>query len=740
MRCSVCLLVGWISCVGVTAQDLPSILNPSDRSPEAETSDPAAVPESVQAIEESQTAFREKVNFPPEPPQSADALPAETRQVRLINEVDSAFITQIAVLEELEKTRTELESLGPPQEWKDVSSIGYIDAQEITLSQLDQLHAIDNQLRQNLDLAQQEIARADRNLDLARQAFNRSDANRLRATNSPSNTSPDLDDPAVELARTVDRETYILRKLQARLAALNRDLLSAKVDRFEPFLASFIDKVVIDEAAVEKQQTETEQKERDLDQSLMTVRETERQAENTLHSYKESLPANPTPLQSARTLALEDQLRAAQAEVSLNQTWIHHFNLKREFRQSRYRFFKGAMDREGMIADEESLKPRISRLESEEAFLENKLDQVEQELAQRRRQLDSSEDDREPFLKQAHDATYQRLQAIQQEIYSTRETLTQARTFLRELQTETHRVDVESLFIRAQHFIVSIWQYELFRLNENRFTIATLVWVSVTLLLSLTACWVVALGLGKLAFPRVGMTPGESVALQKLTFYIFFVFAVVIVFAVYGFPLSSITVASGILALAIGFGSQEIIKNFISGIILLIERPIHQGDVIEVKDRVLTVASIGARSTRMRDYDFTEKIVPNSYLIENIVTNRTLSDAGIRSSINVGVAYGTPTRKAADLLKEAAASVENVFDIPTPLIIFADFGDNALVFTVYFWCDVNSRLSTSSEVRHRIAEVLAENDITVAFPQRDVHLDAPRPLQIEWAHPPGSDK
>jgi len=194
-------------------------------------------------------------------------------------------------------------------------------------------------------------------------------------------------------------------------------------------------------------------------------------------------------------------------------------------------------------------------------------------------------------------------------------------------------------------------------------------------------------------------------------------------------------VVSGALAVGIGFGSQNLINNFISGIILLVERPINQGDVLELDGQQVTVQELGPRSTIVRSRDNTHVIVPNSRLLEQPVTNWTLSDDIVRKKIKLGVAYGTDTRKVDRVLMEAMLGLETVNRNPAPHVRFSDFGDNALTFEAFFWSSLAERDQVETELRHRIAEAFAQAGIVMAFPQRDVHLETIKPLQIEVVAP-----
>jgi len=191
-------------------------------------------------------------------------------------------------------------------------------------------------------------------------------------------------------------------------------------------------------------------------------------------------------------------------------------------------------------------------------------------------------------------------------------------------------------------------------------------------------------------------------------------------------PITAFAFLSGAIAIGFGFGAQNIINNFISGWILMWEKPIRIGDFLEVENAKGVVEEINTRSTRFRRTDGVHMLIPNSKILENPIVKWTLVDKLMRTSVQIGVAYGSPAKKVAELILQAVEEQESVLSNPPPQVIFEDFGDNALIFEVNFWIQSNVEgglRMAKSNVRFRLDELLAENQIVIAYPQRDVHID-----------------
>jgi small-conductance mechanosensitive channel len=198
-------------------------------------------------------------------------------------------------------------------------------------------------------------------------------------------------------------------------------------------------------------------------------------------------------------------------------------------------------------------------------------------------------------------------------------------------------------------------------------------------------------------------------------------------------PWTVFAFVGGALAICIGFGAQTLVNNFISGLILLFERSIRVGDIVEVNDQRGKIVRIGPRNSIIKRGDSVDVLVPNSQFLEKTVVNWTLTDDLVRYKVTVGAAYGSQPAEVTRLIAQAASEHPRVVNEPAARVLFDDFGDNALVFTLEFWIRLQPQGdggAVRSELRHRIYALLTQAGIVLAFPQRDVHLDSARPLDV----------
>ena len=213
---------------------------------------------------------------------------------------------------------------------------------------------------------------------------------------------------------------------------------------------------------------------------------------------------------------------------------------------------------------------------------------------------------------------------------------------------------------------------------------------------------------------------------QRIIYVIAIIILAITTLELIHIPLTAFAFISGAVAIGVGFGAQNIISNFISGWILMWERPIGIGDFLEIDNTKGTVEAINIRSTRIKRVDGVHMLIPNSKLLENSVINWNLIDKNIRTNVRIGIAYDADEELAAELILQAVKEQSELLTTPPPIVILDDFGDNALMFDTFFWVEAIAERDLRvirSNIRFRIRRLFRDNHIVIAFPQRDIHID-----------------
>ena len=223
--------------------------------------------------------------------------------------------------------------------------------------------------------------------------------------------------------------------------------------------------------------------------------------------------------------------------------------------------------------------------------------------------------------------------------------------------------------------------------------------------------------------PTTSIDPGLKNSISTAAGYVGFILAALLALGYAGINLANIALVAGALSVGIGFGLQSIVNNFVSGLILLAERPIRAGDWIQVGSDEGTVKRISVRATEIETFDRASVIIPNSDLISGVVKNWYLRDNSGRTMVSIGVGYGSDPEKVRDILLDIADKNEKVLKFPKPFVIFQDFGDSALIFQVYaYLASISNGLTVRSEMRFEILNRLRDAGIEIPFPQRDINL------------------
>jgi small-conductance mechanosensitive channel len=522
------------------------------------------------------------------------------------------------------------------------------------------------------------------------------------------------------------------QKLEGELRDLQLTFLQEKIEHIEKgvrFVQQGLDEYLaqIDEAEFRLTQA------LELAQADFAVRDAE------WIEARRRLEASPTKGQDlveeleARQLAR----RARQREVSLINERVQALSDTRKVWNRRFHVFNDTADNETVDQWEAETRQALDQINRDLRINSARLTELRKEAITLDSEINASNDAslevRRWLEQQKH-----HLNAMVSSYTETVDRLESARRLhdklLSEISTQASDITLTERLDAIWVTILHVWNYELTSIQDNPITVRKIVIGIILLLVGLYASRLMSGWLGRRFLPRFGLNEGAIAAIQSLLFYLLLITVIMLSLRIVNVPLTAFTILGGALAIGIGFGSQNIVNNFISGLILLAERPIRVGDLVEIDDLIGVIEHIGPRSTRVRSPENMDIIVPNSSFLENNVVNWTLTDDRYRTRVVVGVVYGSPTRDVIKLIRKAVDDHGKVLPQPEPIILFADFGDNALIFEAHFWVRMRrimERRIIESDIRARIDSLFREAGIVIAFPQRDVHLDSQSPIQVE---------
>lgn len=275
-----------------------------------------------------------------------------------------------------------------------------------------------------------------------------------------------------------------------------------------------------------------------------------------------------------------------------------------------------------------------------------------------------------------------------------------------------------------ENLVTSVWDLKVLSLGGAELTVGTIVWtLGVLTAVFVTLSWLRRFILKRLR-RRLDADEGTLYSVSVIVQYVIGSIAFVVIIQAAGIDLSTLTVIFGALGIGIGFGLQSIINNFVSGVVILIERPVKVGDRVEIGDLEGDITEIALRATTVMTNEGIAVIVPNSHLVSQQVVNRSLQDRRIRFKLPVGVDYSSDPEHVKNVLLQVAADHPGVMQHPEPRVIFESFGDSSLNFFLWVWTHdyINRPYIFRSEMNFAIHAALKEAGIKIPFPQRDLHL------------------
>lgn len=521
---------------------------------------------------------------------------------------------------------------------------------------------------------------------------------------------------AMEVAVEVSQEEVAQAEASRLLAEKRRTLLARKVELVK---ANFLfTKAILDEQLnrldEERQQFTTEHERVQV------------QAVATLERVK-SLANASTPVAVAERQAQSEWLTTYQRQKLLLEQGLELNLMKRDLWERRFELSQGRALT--ALSDwEEATLGLMRRLENGRQTLNDQLSQLRGRMASVVEAATDDDGSLGAWKTSQAKALAAHQSALETALTESGKAYVLAQRLLSEIRSTRQNLNWRERLARGWGAVMDVWRIELYTIGDSSVTVGKVIVAFLVLLIGLSVTGRTTTFVSRRLLAHLPMQDSARANIERGLRYFFILMVCLFALRVVNIPLTIFTFLGGTLAIAVGFGAQNILNNFISGLILMAERPIRVGDLIEVDGTTGVVEEIGARSTRVRLATGIHVVLPNSVLLENKVVNWTLTDQTVRTSVSVGVAYGSDPRLVMDLMSRAVLANERIEKSPESFVMLENFADSSLLFTVHFWVSIVEPLNkrqAESELRVAIAALFQDNDIPIPFPQRDLHFSQP---------------
>ena len=687
----------------------------------------------AEAAENEQTAHQLGILFP--------QLQERTARLRELDSVYQRLLTALNKKKILKKEETLLQEKGQIQQQITLSknppySLSFYD------TILDKLITDDNKKETailGISLAEKALADAKSRLDDSRQDLRKSKEN--LAAMDPAKVTGNLrwDLELARLKQEVSQGVFDLQKTtrqnlstEVRLAEKNSDVTQQNLDWVSKNL--HFDNADLEKQieAINRNRDELQKRQKDQLRGQMKVETAWLQAQKRLANARKKTDI---ALAKARLEAADAVREASQRLLEQTEDMLNLLNQQEQVWNNRYALVKGGVDQEKMDAWKKEIEAGKVKIERIVRLQESYQNSLQPQITSLEKQLSD-----QAYSKDLRRALENRLSALRTLASGGLEYLSMLQATLqlnqRLLDAIIHKrghVDFWKKLTTAIGKIKNIWNLELWVIDEHGVTVNKLVVALIILIIGFIFVKRIILFWVRGFLARVHMKETTTAATEKIINYITVLLIILLALRVVNIPLTLFTFLGGAVAIGVGFGAQNLLNNFISGFIVMAEQPIKIGDLIEIEGTFAMVEEIGARCTRIRTGGNVQILVPNSSFLEKNIINWTLSDKEVRAQVTLGVIYGSPVREVERLMLQVADEHSRVRKAPKPFVLFNDFGDNSLIFDLYFWISMNrimDRRIIESDIRFHIDELFREAGIVIAFPQRDVHLDSQKPLEF----------
>ncbi len=561
-------------------------------------------------------------------------------------------------------------------------------------------------------------------------------AKTLRQRKETSTPATESEIQIAELEQKLAEEMLVLRRQELSIAEANQAIAKLQLEIEEKKLAIVGDHIVFTREMLEQKLDDFDLREIELKQQVARLKNELHFAERRWMAARQETDSTPNagPELTERVDSLKVAQMTLQNHSSLINQQLQRIPILKKAWERRFLVVTNQAERKERQAWAEETEQQIEQIERDRRARQFKLDELRVNQSNVEAKIDAingSNPAVRRWLESKRDSLTKQVEVYNSSVISLDNAERTLQRLKNQIDGEPGR-SVSEIIEDTWDQTQRVWNYELANIEDTSLTVGK-VCSSVLLLFIgfMLARWFSAL-LGR-RLPKWGVEEAAAHAIESLTFYALLITLGLTALRYANVPLTVFTFLGGAVAIGVGFGSQNILNNFISGLILLAERPIKVGDLVSVDGTLGNVTTIGARSTQIRTGENQDIIVPNSKFLENNVTNLTRRDDRLRTSVTIGVAYGSNLDSVLRLLARAASEQSGVLERPKPMVWFNDFGDNALVFQVHFWIqakNVTQMRMIETGVRLKIDSMFREAEIVIAFPQRDLHIQASRPIDL----------
>lgn len=703
--------------------------------------DPGSTPTVLQLQKELEEIERRLKDAPARSTTGSAGINAIAPATDSLRRLDVSLRRLISLQETQKRLRAELRAVEALL--SEVASQGRSEKESYSVEEFDQLHAELDTIMEKSQSAELATAAAKTTESLESDELQKLQATRRRLLDDQIQSPDDLelkrDLENIDVAIEAAQKDVELARAEIESSSLESALLAKREELLRLKLAAVQQGFRFSEDTLQSQIEQLEKSRQELNQRISDLKE----AEALSRARLEALLSD----------EIDDSLQ--KEEIETRREWVDTHVRKARLLEERLEFNiirRDLWERRYFAHSEqitasydewvESARGLLIRLQNNREILNTELSQIRNELSQ----LMSDGDDPESQSPQPESDADERLwrevqiqalvsrqRALEEALAAELDTERLARRLLSELSERQEKAPFSERAGQAWAAMVGFWNIELYTLGDSAVTVGKLSVAIFVLIVGLAVTGKFTRLLSAKFLARLPIQENIRINLERSLRYLFILLVFLFALHVVNIPLTIFTFLGGTLAIAIGFGAQNILNNFISGLILMVERPVRTGDLIQVDDTIGYVEEIGARSTRIRVPTGIHVILPNSSLLENKVVNWTLHDQKLRVKVSVGVAYGSPTRKVVELITKAVNDQEAVHRSPAPVVTFEDFGDSSLDFSVHFWITSPSPLDrdrVSTDVRLTLDDLFREHGISIPFPQRDLNFNSAVPVRI----------